>query len=191
MRTSLPISKQIVALRSYLRVLRADSRRAYREIEKDFLKRRVTWFIQHLRSQRYRNASELEDVGEECLQVLRHAQALSSTAFFPGDQVTMEVVMKGFERPPERYIVYDFDRHYDLWQVTKAGLLFKRGPQPVYPSSRIDIRLCTEPLPPETQREAGYFRSQAMQLISDARDSGKLDDIITRVRKRRERQWGY
>lgn len=105
----LPLADQIAALRSYMRTLRADSSRTYREQAKHWRKRRVTPFVEQLRFQRSRNASELEEAAEECLGRLRHVQALYEAEFFPGDQIEMEVVMSGQERPPERFVIYDVE----------------------------------------------------------------------------------
>ena len=120
----LPLPEQIASLRSYLRTLRADVSRAYREHAKHWRKRRVTPFVEQLRFQRSCNATGLVEAAEECLGRLRHAQALTQAQFFPGDQIEMEVVMRGHERPPERFVIYDVEWSrnsgycYQAWQLT-------------------------------------------------------------------------
>lgn len=67
------------------------------------------------------------EVAEECLARLRDARALSVAEHFPGTQVTMEVVMPGHERAPERYAIVDVkwskpdSYHYVAWQITNVG----------------------------------------------------------------------
>lgn len=149
----LPLADQIAALRSYMRTLRADSSRTYREQAKHWRKRRVTPFVEQLRFQRSRNASELEEAAEECLGRIRHVQALYEAEFFPGDQIEMEVVMSGQERPPERFVIYDVEWSrssayvYQAWQLTRNGELFKRGPTLICPSRHIKKTRVEQPLP--------------------------------------------
>jgi len=90
------------------------------------------------------SAWELRDVGNACLDELRHARVLSIADFRPGDQITMEVVLKGHERPPERYLISDViwskrdEYHYEVWRLTKAGRPYERGGQTwLTPSTRI------------------------------------------------------
>src|SRR5690348_13280054 len=109
MRSPLEIPEQIALLRKYLRTLRADTRRAYRELERGYLKRRVCPLMENLRYERARHAYEFEEIGNACLEQLRKAQAIKLAEFFPGDVISMEVVMKGYERPMERYVVYDVE----------------------------------------------------------------------------------
>lgn len=189
-RTSLPFEDQMSELRAFIRILRADYRRGWREADKHYLRRRITPFAHHLRYLRIDYSRELEKVAEECLQDLAHARDLEEAEFFPGDQVTVEVVLKGFERGPERQIVYDVKRCYEMWQLTKGGILFKAGPRSVCLSSRIKVRPCSDPLPDETQRRAEDFRQWARQFVEQARDQGKLEPIVDRVRKReKNRLW--
>jgi hypothetical protein len=102
--------------------------------------------------------------------------------------------MKGFERPSERFVIYDVlwskpdSYHYDAWQLTKSGELFKRGPTWLSPSNRIRIARCDDVLPEDTRRRCGYFRDRACQFAENARDHGKLDAIVKQVREQRERR---
>ena len=107
MRTPMPIVEQIEVLRGYLHTLQADCNRAMRESDTHYRKRRVCPFVEQLRWRRMQSAWELRDVGSACLDELRHARVLSIANFLPGDQITMEVVLKGHERPPERYLISD------------------------------------------------------------------------------------
>ena len=107
MRTPMPIVEQIEVLRGYLRTLEADCNRAMRESDTHYRKRRVCPFAEQLRWRRMQSAWELRDVGSACLDELRHARVLSIADFLLGDQITMEVVLKGHERPPERYLISD------------------------------------------------------------------------------------
>jgi hypothetical protein len=83
----MPLLEQIV-LRRYLRTPQADYDRVSRELNAANRKRRVCPFVEELRWRRLQNARELREVGEECLDELRHASALSIADFFPGYQVT-------------------------------------------------------------------------------------------------------
>lgn len=192
----LPLADQIAALRSYMRTLRADSSRTYREQAKHWRKRRVTPFVEQLRYQRSRNASELVEAAEECLGELRHVQAITEAEFFPGTQIVMEVVMSGHERPPENFVIYDVEWSrsssyvYQAWQLTKNGELFKQGPNLMCPSSRIKMSRVEQPLPQEARRKADYFRESAEELIRSATQSGKIDEALKIVRERRARR-GY
>jgi hypothetical protein len=192
----LPLTDQIAALRSYMRTLRADSNRTYREQAKHWRKRRVTPFVEQLRYQRSRNASELVEAAEECLGRLRHVQALADAEFFPGTQIAMEVVMSGHERPPERFVIYDVEWSrsigyvYQAWQLTKNGELFKRGPALICPSRHIKMTRVEQPLSHETIRRADYFREAAEEFIRNATQSGKIDDVLKIVGVRRARR-GY
>ena len=192
----LPLPEQIASLRSYLRTLRADVNRAYREPAKHWRKRRVTPFVEQLRFQRSRNATELVEAAEECLGRLRHAQALTQAEFFPGDQIRMEVVMEGQERPPERFVICDVEwsRYsgycYQAWQLTRNGEFFKRGPSLMCPSRHIKISRVEHPLPGEALRSATQFREAADDFIRNATQSGKIDEVLKVVRERRARR-GY
>ena len=196
MRTPLPLLDQIARLRLYMRTLRADLNRTYRDDSISYRKRKISPFVESLRYRRFRQASELLDVAEECMNQLRQAGALTMAEFFPGDQITMEVVMKGYERPPERFIVYNVEwsksggYRYVAWQVTKQGQLFKRGTSWLCPSSRIQIRRCDDPLPEDTQRQSAYFRERAQEFMNNALERGKIEEIVKTVCERRERR-GY
>lgn len=179
-RSPLPLPAQVTDLRKYVRSLGADVRRAQCDVDKHYLKRRITPFIQRLRYRRVDVARELLGIAEECLRDLEHAHALSLAAYFPGDQVTVEVVLAGHERPSTRNIVYDVLCGYEMWQLTKPGVLFAGGPRSISPSKRIEFRPCTDPLPQETERRAQAFRERAKRFIEQARDVGKLEEITAR-----------
>ena len=166
MRTPMPILEQIEVLRSYLRTLQADCNRAMRESGAHYRKRRVCPFAEELRWRRMQHAWELRDVGNACLDELRHARVLSIADFLPGDQITMEVVLQGHGRSPERYLISDViwskrDKyHYEVWRLTKGGRLFERGGQTwLTPSTRIRIAKCEDVLPEETRRQCAAFRA--------------------------------
>src|ERR1700741_4665491 len=109
MRSPKPLLEQIDELRMYLRTLRADINRASREGSNYYLKRRITPFVSSLRFERLMRAYELEEVAGECLAHLRKARAMSIAEFAPGDQITMEVILQGHERPAERYVIRDIE----------------------------------------------------------------------------------
>lgn len=129
MRTPMPVLEQIEVLRSYLRRLQADCNRAMRESGAHYRKRRVCPFAEELRWRRMQNGWELRDVGNACLDELRHARVLSIADFLPGDQITMEVVLQGHERSPERYLISDVlsskrdEYHYEVWRLTSRQAL--------------------------------------------------------------------
>lgn len=190
----LPISEQIERLQRYIRTLRADTNRAYADTAQAHRKRLVAPFVDQLRYRRSSNAFRLLEVAEECLAELRHAHALSQAEFAPGDQVTMEVVLKGHEHPPERYVIEDVlwskgnRYHYTVTRITKAGEFFKKGPNWMWPSPRIAIRACTLALSEEALRTCEHLRRHAQLVLEDATVSGKLDDIEKAVNERRARR---
>lgn len=196
MRTAMPLLEQMDVLRAYMRTLRADTDRAYREESAGYRKRRICPFAESLRYRRFRNASELHDVARECMDQLRHVRALSIAEFFPGDQIAVEIVLSSCVRPPERFVVRDVewskrDRYnYLAWQLTKSGQLFVRGPSLLCPSSYIRIKRCSISLPDETDRQRGGFRNSAREFMDKVRDVGNIDEIASMVRERRERR-GY
>lgn len=190
----MPLLEQIAALHAYTRTLRADINRASRDEGAHYLKRRVSPFVVNLRYRRLFGAYELEGVAQECLSRLRQARALSIAEFFPGDQITMEVLFEGYRRPSERFVIKDVEwskpdsYHYVAWQLTRSGQLFQRGPGWLCPSNRIHITRCDSPLPEETQRQCNWFRDNARHFIENARDCGKIDVIVKEVREQRERR---
>ena len=190
----MPILEQIEVLRSYLRTLQADCNRAMRESGAHYRKRRVCPFAEELRWRRMQNAWELRDVGKACLDELRHARVLSIADFLPGDQITMEVVLQGHERSPERYLISDVisskrdENHYEVWRLTKAGMPDERGGQTwLTPSTRIRITKCKDVLPEETRRQCAAFRSRADALLEGTRDRGDIEHLIKWVQERRAR----
>lgn len=194
MLTPMPLPEQIEVLRAFLRTLRADSNRAIREAQKNYRKRRVTPFVERLRSQRIDYAWELRDAGEECLRQLRKARALYIAEWRPGDQIIVETVIAGYDSNPRRYVVTDVDwskpdsYHYDVWQLTKAGRFYERGGQTwVFPSDRISITRCNEPLPEETEWQCASYRSRGEQFLEEVRDRGNIDHIIKWIREKRAR----
>lgn len=196
MRSPLPIAEQITLLRTYLRTLRADTRRAYQELESGYRKRRVCPLMESLRYERARHAYEFEDIGEACLKQLRKAQAINVAPFFPGDVISVEVVMKGYERPAERYVVYDVEPgkwdeyHYVVWQLTKSGALFKRGTTWICPSSRVRLTKLDDELPDETKNSCEYFAERAKRFLKGAVEEGRLEDVTKAVREARaKRGW--
>jgi hypothetical protein len=76
-RKPMPLPEQIDALRNYMRTLRADINRASRELNRHYLKRRISPFVDNLRYRRLTTAYELESVAQECLSQLRKARAMS------------------------------------------------------------------------------------------------------------------
>lgn len=194
MRKPLPLLDQVDAMRTYLRTLRADIRRASRDESVHYLKRRVSPFVVSLRYARLFRAYELEEVAQECLKQLLQARALSIAEFFPGDQITMEVIVKGYERPPERYIVKDVEwskpdsYHYVAWQLTKGGQLFQRGPAGWFsPSNRISLAASDAPLPEETRRQCDWFRKKASEFMENVQGRGSIEATVKLVSDRRMR----
>jgi hypothetical protein len=106
----------------------------------------------------------------------------------------MEVVVKGYERPPERYIINDVEwskpnsYHYVAWQLTKGGVLFLRGPGWLCPSNRIRLARSDSLLPEETQRQCDWFRQRAREFMQNAQDRGQIDAIVKTISERRMRR---
>jgi hypothetical protein len=187
----MPIFKQIEVLRRYLRTLQADCNRAMRESSAHYRKRKVCPFAEKLRWRRMQNAWELRDIANACLDELRRAHVLSIADFLPGDQITMEVILRGHERSPERYLISDVvpskrgEYHYEVWRLTKAGRPYQGGGQTwLTPSTRIRIAKSKDVLPEETQRQGAAFRSRADVLLEGARERGDIDHLIKWAQER-------
>lgn len=196
-RAAMPIADQIDRLRAFLRTLRADVDRASREISEHSRRLKVAPFVESLRWEHYRRASELAETAEECLAELKHARAIGLVEFRPGDVVTLEVTMKGHERPLERYAVYDVellgrkDFGYRVWQLKTNGELFQRGLTWISaPPRHARLTRCTDELPEETVRQCAWFRERADRLVMTATNTGKLADVTKTVAERRQRR-GY
>ena len=176
------LTTQIESLAGYLRTARANYNRAYRELSGSFGKRRTCPFELHLRSRRFDEASRLLKLAELSLGELRHQRAMSLAPFRPGDQIRVSVTMKGYERPPQRYLVLDVEwqkgdaYHYVVHEITKGGWLHRgRYATWVCPSNRIAIEACTEPLDGETARTATSVRENAKARRADALERGSLE----------------
>lgn len=195
-RTALPLPEQIQAIRTYLRRVNADLNRAQRESSEGYRKRKVCPFVETLGYRKARAAFETWEIAEECLRELRHARALSIAEFGPGDQVVSEVVLKGYDRSPMRVLICDVEwskpdsYHYVVWQVKKNGDLFQRGSAWLFPSARVRITKCAEPVTAETQRKSDSFRCWAQEFLANVNGPGNVDEIVTRVTERRKRR-GY
>jgi len=192
----MPILEQIETLRAYLRTLHSDFNRAYREDSAQYRKRRISPFVANLRYRRFTNASELRQVAEECLRQLRQARALSIAEWKPGDQILVEVILKGLPRDPRRYVITDVEwskpdaYHYVVTQLTNAGHPYKRGGDTwVSPSSRIRITKCAEALPEGTLRQCAHYRRNAEHFLDDARDRGDIDHIVKWVQEKRAKDF--
>jgi hypothetical protein len=194
MLTPMPLPEQIEVLGAFLRTLRADSQRALREAQRNYRKRRITPFVERLRSRRIDHSWELQDVAEECLRQLRQARALSLAEWRPGDQIVVETTVPGYSSNPRRYVVVDVEwskpdsYHYDVWQLTKAGRFYERGGRTwVFPSDRIRITRCNEPLTEEARSKCASYCSHAEQFLEEVRDRGDIDHIIKWVQEKRAR----
>ena len=190
MNIPMPIEEQVVVLRNYLRTLSADMNRAVRDEYAAYRKRRVSPFVQRLRSQRYSNAAELHACARECLQQLRDAHALLLSDWFPGDQIAVEVVMRGMPRDRRRFVITAVgcgasSVRYDVWQVTKKGDFFQRGVTSIFLSRYIEVSGCDEPLSKDVLDYCSHFRTRAQQFLENARDRGNLDEVLKNIRERR------
>lgn len=174
-------SEQRKRLQRYLRALRANYNRAYREASEVFRIRRGCPFEHSLRYRRFDDARKLLELAEKCLKEINHCYALRLAAFQPGTQIVVTTTMRGFEPRPTRYLVRDVEwrkgdeYHYVVHELTKTGTLHKgRYPHWVSPSSRIAIEQCDEQLPKETQWEADARRGAAKALLETVLQQGDL-----------------
>jgi hypothetical protein len=195
-RTALPLPEQIPALRAYLRRVNAELTKAQGEASDGHRMRKVCPFVETLRYRRARAAFETWEVAEECLKELRHARALTIAEFGPGNQVLSEVVLKGCDRSPTRLVICDVEwskpdsYHYVVWQVKKNGDLFQRGTSWLFPSTRIKITRCAEPITAETQRRCDGFHRWTQAFLANVNGAGNVDEIVERIGERRRRR-GY
>lgn len=179
--TQLRPSEQRKRLQRYLRVLRANYNRAYRELSEVFLIRKGCPFEHRLRSRRFDDAIELVKLAEKCLAEINHCYALRLAAFRPGDQMIVRTVMRGYEPRATRYLVLDVEwgkrdeYHYVVHELTKAGELHKgRYASWVWPSNRISIELCDAPLGDDARRYAEGRRRAANELFDAVLQQGDI-----------------
>lgn len=193
MRKPMRIEDQIQALRLYLRTVRAAMNAAYRDSEAGYRKRKICPFVESLRYRRSRFGFELHDIAEECMRELRHVQALRRAEFAPGQQISYQVHMPGYERRPERAVIVDAEwsrpnsYHYVIWHVTKQGDLFKRGESWLSASKHIQIERCELALRDEARQASEGFKRTAAELVSRVVERGDLSLIAEVVQKRRAR----
>ena len=174
-------SEQRKRLKRYLRVLRANYNRAWRELEEVFRIRKGCPFEHSLRYHRFDEARKLLELAEKCLKEVNHCYALRLAAFQPGAQIVVTITMRGFEPRPTRYLILDVEwskgdeYHYVVHEITKTGTLHKgRYPHWVSPSNRIAIELCDEPLPEETRWRAQARRDATKALFEAVLQRGDL-----------------
>lgn len=196
MRVPMPLVEQIEVLRLYLRTLQADIRRASREQNLVWRKRRVSPYVESLRWRRLSAAHELHEAAEECLKQLKRARALAIAEFAPGDvvQVTIQRVPPRPARP-ERFVIVDVlpskrldDYHYEVWQLTTSGRLFQRGTTWLSRSRAVTIERFEGSLPSETLETCDRFRRGATAFVQEARDKGQLEPILKLIQERRARR---
>ena len=180
-RSQLPATHQRVRLRAYLRTLRANYNAAYRELSLVFRIRKGCPFEHALRHRRFEDASQLLKLAEQCLAEINHCYALRMAAFRPGDQILVKLAMRGLAPDPRRYLILDVhwwkrDSHsYEAHELTKGGTLHKgRYPGPLFPSSRVSIEKCDDPLPKDTQWTADSARRKAYDFLETVLQKGDL-----------------
>ena len=90
--------------------------------------------------------------------------------------------MKGYERAPERYLVRDVEwRKGDMYgyvvhEITKGGWLHRgRYWMTIFPSNRIAIDACADPLDEQTVRIANSAREEIKVRRADSLEHGKLE----------------
>ena len=180
-REQLRVSKQRERLRRYIRTLRANYNRAWREVSAIFRIRKGCPFERALRHRRFEEASELLKLAEKCLAELNHCYALRIAAFRPGDQILVTTTVRGFEPDPRRYLILDVEwskgdgYSYVVDQLTKAGAVHKRRyPHWVWPNTRVSIELSDLPLAEDTKWIAEGKKAAWKRHLEDALEKGDL-----------------
>ena len=181
----LRVAEQRKRLQKYLRTLRADYNRAWRELSAIFRIRKGCPLEHQLRHRRFEGTAELLKLAEKCLEELNHCYALRLAAFRPGDQLLVKTTICGFPPDPRRYLVLDVrwakrDSYwYEVHELTKAGMLHKgRYPHMLCPSSRVSIERCDEPLPEETRRQAEWARRASVAFLETTLKKGDLAKFL-------------
>lgn len=178
-------NEQRKRLRKYLRTLKANYNRAYRELSEIFRIRKGCPLERALRHQRFNDASQLLRLGEQCLAELNHCYALRIAPHRPGDQVLVTTTMQGFDPDPRRYLVLDVEWRrgdsyiYEVHELTKSGTLHKgRYPHPLCPSSRLSIEHCDDLLADETRLRADSARRSTSALLETVLEKGDLSAFL-------------
>ncbi len=177
-----PLARQIDELTLYLRVLRANVRRASKESDSSFGKHMRRPLMWRLHSRRYRDAQDLLKIGEACLHDLLKVRANTLAPFRAGDQVldtwlgyddvTRESRLAIWSIEPDRKHGYA----YNMLELTKRGALSKRGYlHLVVPDARHHLVPCTLPLDQETAETLEWRREKAQALMENALNVGDLE----------------
>src|SRR5271168_2042271 len=101
-RRQLRVNDQRERLRKYLHTLRANLKRASREMNEVTRIRKGCPLERGLRYKRYDDAYEALRLGEKCLAELNHCYAQRVAGFRPGDHILVTIVLPGFNADPQR-----------------------------------------------------------------------------------------
>jgi hypothetical protein len=168
-------------------VLRANYKRAWRELSEIFRIRKGCPFEHQLRHRRFENANDLLKLAEKCLEEINHCYALRLAAFQPGDQLLVKTTLRGFPPNPRRYLVLDVtwrkgdSYSYEVHELTKSGALHTgRYAYGLWPSDRISIERCDDPLTDETHRRIESQRTATAELFNSVLEKGDLSMFLPR-----------
>ena len=80
------------------------------------------------------------------------------------------------------------DEYYnEVWQITIAGRLFRRGTTLLSRSRTMKIERSDASLPTQTLGTCDRFRRDSEAFVQDARDKGPMESIIKQIREQRSR----
>ena len=183
MKSTASLAQQIVDLSLHLRTIKANVRRATKELNLGFSRRMRRPFESSLRWKRYRDATDLEMIAEACLHDLRKAQVIRLAPFTPGDQVWATLALDGEPPVERRFGIWDLEPgprgsyFYEALAITKAGVLSKRfSIQPLWPD-RYSLRLCDSPLAKDSEATLDWRRGVCEKFMQQTINTGSLDDF--------------
>jgi hypothetical protein len=179
------LSNQCDSLTAYLRVVKANVRRAGEQLNVSFSRRSRYPFEDNLRWKSYCDARALELVVEACLHDLKKAKVMRLSPFQPGDHCIVTTTLRGFPTTEMQCAIYDIEPRpkseysYEVFGITKKGELSKRllGTT-VWASKRNSIRICSAPLTSETERILAAWRDRGRMFTEQVVSSGQLDRYV-------------
>ena len=181
MKTVATLAQQIDDLSLHLRTIRANVRRATKELDASFSRRTRRPFESSLRWRRYQDATDLQMIAEACLHDLRKAQAFRLAPFHPGDQVIATLALKDFTATETRYGIWDIEPNegssysYEAVRITKSGALSKRlDIQPLL-VDRFSFRTCDAPLQKDSVTTLEWRREVCDRFLAQTINTGSLD----------------
>ena len=112
---------------------------------------------------------------------LNHCYVLRLAGLRPGDHILVRTAVPGFDPRPTRYLVLDVlwskgdQYHYEVQELTKSGKVHgRRYSHGLWPSDRVSIDYCDQPLAQEAKWLADGWRRSSKDLLDAVLEKGDL-----------------